>query len=111
MAWLAITEICYNEVIFINKHGQQIWGVVEMKTVKVQICFGTHCTMMGAMDLYEAVSQIRDELSDQEIEIQVVKCFGDCKSNLDAPVVLVNEKKITAATSEKVMAEIMSEVN
>ncbi len=82
-----------------------------MKTVKVQICFGTHCTMMGAMDIYESINQLRDELIERPIEIQVVKCFGDCKSNQDAPVVLVNEKKITKATREEVMAEIMSGVN
>ncbi len=82
-----------------------------MKTVKVQICFGTHCTMMGAMDIYESVNQLREELIDRQIDIQIVKCFGDCKSNLDAPVVLIDEKKITGATSEKVMAEIMNGVN
>lgn len=76
-----------------------------MKTVKVQICVGTHCTMMGAMDLYEMVNNINDEYPDQQVEVELVKCFDDCKTN-QAPVVTVDGKKITSATSEEVMALI-----
>lgn len=77
-----------------------------MITVKVQICVGTHCTMMGAMDIYEFVNNMNDEYQDRQIEVELVKCFGDCKANL-APVVLVEGRKITSATSEKVMETIM----
>ena len=77
-----------------------------MITVKVQICVGTHCTMMGAMDIYEFVTNMNDEYQDRQIEVELVKCFGDCKAN-QAPVVLVEGRKITSATSEKVMETIM----
>ncbi|HOP73662.1 MAG TPA: (2Fe-2S) ferredoxin domain-containing protein [Bacillota bacterium] len=75
-----------------------------MKPVTVQICVGTHCTMMGAMNLYEALQSMQEE--GLEITIDLVRCFGDCKAN-EAPVVVVNDKKIVSATSEKVMEYIM----
>jgi NADH:ubiquinone oxidoreductase subunit E len=77
-----------------------------MRTVKVQICAGTHCTMMGAMDIYEVVSNINDEYPDRQVEVELVQCCGDCKANL-APIVLVDGVRLTAATSETVMARIM----
>lgn len=77
-----------------------------MNTIKVQICAGTHCTMMGAMDIYEIIQNMQSEYENQVIEIDLVKCFGDCKVN-QAPVVMVNDHKITSATSEKVMEYIM----
>jgi NADH:ubiquinone oxidoreductase subunit E len=77
-----------------------------MKTVKVAICVGTHCTMMGAMDIYESITEMKEEYQQQHIEVELVKCFGVCKSN-DAPVVLVGDRRITSATSEKVMETIM----
>ncbi|HYH02978.1 MAG TPA: (2Fe-2S) ferredoxin domain-containing protein, partial [Bacillota bacterium] len=64
-----------------------------MKTVKVQICVGTHCTMMGAMDIYEIVNNMNEEYQEQQIEVEMVKCFGDCKTN-QAPVVMVDGRKI-----------------
>lgn len=79
-----------------------------MKNVKVQICAGTHCTMMGAMDIFEVVDHINEEYPDQQVEVELVKCFGNCKAN-QAPVVVVEERKIISATSEKVM-EIIREV-
>jgi len=75
-----------------------------MKPVTVQICVGTHCTMMGAMHLYEVLQSMQEE--GLEITIDLVRCFGDCKTN-EAPVVVVNDKKIVSATSEKVMEYIM----
>ncbi len=79
-----------------------------MKPVTVQICVGTHCTMMGAMDMYELLQNMQQSMEEKglEITIDLVRCFGDCKAN-EAPVVVVNDKKIVSATSEKVMEYIM----
>jgi UbiD family decarboxylase len=81
-----------------------------MKTVLVKICFGTHCTMMGAMDILESVNEMKAELGEGEVEVEVVKCF-DCKTPANAPIVIVGEQRIIAATAEKVMSKIMEEVN
>jgi NADH:ubiquinone oxidoreductase subunit E len=80
-----------------------------MKTIPVQICFGTHCTMMGAMDILEAVTELKERMTDCLIEIEIVKCFGDCNSDRFAPVVVVSGERFNSATTEQVMARIMSE--
>ncbi len=80
-----------------------------MKIIPVKICFGTHCTMMGAMDILEAVTEIKETMSDCSIEIEIVKCFGDCNSDRYAPVVVVGGERLNSATTEQVMAKIMAE--
>ena len=77
-----------------------------MKTIKVLICFGTHCTMMGAMDILESINEVKAEYDQAEIEVEETKCFGNCKTE-EAPVVVVAGQKICSATTEKVMAKIM----
>ncbi len=77
-----------------------------MKTILVQICFGTHCTMMGAMDILESVNSMKEEIQDYNIQIEIVKCFGDCKAD-HAPVVIVDQQRLNSATTDQVMARIM----
>ena len=83
-----------------------------MKTVTVKICFGTHCTMMGAMDIMESVNEMKEEMGAEAVEVQVeiAKCF-ECKVPANAPIVIVGDQQIIMATAEKVMAKIMDEVN
>jgi NADH:ubiquinone oxidoreductase subunit E len=60
-----------------------------MNTIKVQICFGTHCTMMGAMDIMESVNELQPELPEgTEVEV-------------------VNGERIMTATADEVLARIM----
>ncbi len=77
-----------------------------MKTILVQICFGTHCTMMGAMDILESVHGMKEEIHDYNIQVEIVKCFGDCKAD-HAPVVIVDQQRLNSATTDQVMARIM----
>jgi NADH:ubiquinone oxidoreductase subunit E len=77
-----------------------------MKRVKVEVCVGTHCTMMGAMNIIELIDDMKREYQDQEIEVETVKCFQDCKEARVAPVVVINGDKIHNATAERVMAKI-----
>jgi NADH:ubiquinone oxidoreductase subunit E len=77
-----------------------------VKTILVQICFGTHCTMMGAMDILESVNSMKEEIQDYNIQIEIVKCFGDCKAD-HAPVVIVDQQRLNSATTDQVMARIM----
>lgn len=81
-----------------------------MKGIKVQICSGTHCLMMGAMDIMNAVHEIEGGIEKAAIEVEVVKCFN-CGQIQNAPVVVVNGRRLNAATPEKVMAAIMAEVD
>lgn len=77
-----------------------------MKKVKVEICVGTHCTMMGAMNILELIDDMKKEYQDQGIEVETVKCYQHCKENRVAPIVKINGDIIENATSERVMAKI-----
>lgn len=77
-------------------------------TVKIKICMGTHCTMMGNLNLQENLEDLQLEYPDQ-IEIESVKCLKFCEDN-KAPVVELNGKIIKNASAEKVISEILEVV-
>lgn len=74
-------------------------------TCKVKICMGTHCTMMGNLNLHHDIEEMQLKYPDQ-IEIESVKCLNYCENN-KAPVIKINEKIITNARSEKVISELL----
>lgn len=68
--------------------------------------------MMGAMDIMESIEGLKN-LKQQlrlkaQIEVKPCKCMGDCKNGNLAPIVKINDEIITRATSEAVMAKIIS---
>lgn len=76
--------------------------------VKVKICMGTHCTMMGNLNLQENLEHLQLEYPGQ-IEIEAVKCLKFCEND-NAPVVELNGITITNASAEKVISEILEVV-
>lgn len=87
-----------------------------MEKILVEVCAGTHCVMMGSMNIIDAVHSL-EEFREQmdmpcEVEVKVVSCMKACKANTSienkqGPFVKVNGKMIKQAESESVMAEIM----
>ncbi|HAE91927.1 NAD(P)H-dependent oxidoreductase subunit E [Tissierella praeacuta] len=75
---------------------------------KVKICMGTHCTMMGNLNLQENLEDLQLEYPGK-IEIEAVKCLKFCEDN-KAPVVELNGKIITNASAEKIISEILEVV-
>lgn len=73
--------------------------------VKVKICMGTHCTMMGNLNLQHNLENLQLEYPGL-IEIDSVRCLKFCE-NSKAPVVELNGKIITNASAEKVISEIL----
>lgn len=76
--------------------------------VKVKICMGTHCTMMGNLNLQENLEDLQLEYPGQ-IEIESVRCLKFCEDN-KAPIVELSGKIITNASAEKVISEILEVV-
>lgn len=74
-------------------------------SVKVNICMGTHCTMMGNLNLQEDIENLQKEYPGQ-IEIEAIKCLKLCESN-KAPIVEVDGTIITNARAEKVISKIL----
>ena len=78
-----------------------------MDTIKVEICTGTTCYVMGAGDILELNDHI-DEHMAQNIEIFGSNCMDLCKEGQygKAPFVKVNNTLVSEATVLKVVEEI-----
>jgi len=70
-----------------------------MKKIKVEICVGTTCYILGAAELQELERFLPDELRDQ-VEVTGVTCLGSCKAGSygQAPFVRVNGELLAQAT-------------
>lgn len=83
-----------------------------MKEIIVQVCAGTHCTMMGAMDIMDAIASLKElnhpALLNQAVKVEAVPCLDNCKQDAMGPVVKVAGQLIERADSESVMAAILS---
>ena len=83
-----------------------------MRKISVEVCAGTHCTMMGTMDIIDAVhslEEIREGMDNPcEIQVSAVPCMNLCKEDIQGPFVRVDGTLIQRAESEAVMSAIMS---
>lgn len=82
-----------------------------MSKIVVEVCSGTHCVMMGSMDIMDAIASLADVYAEQgrhlEIEVKAIPCLNNCKQGKSGPVVIVNGQEIEAADSESIMSMIM----
>jgi NADH:ubiquinone oxidoreductase subunit E len=79
-----------------------------MDKIKVEICCGTACYLLGAANLMSIEDEIPAEFRDK-VEVEARTCLELCeKENLGgAPYVRFNGEEIMAqATNEKVLARI-----
>lgn len=86
-----------------------------MGTILVEVCAGTHCVMMGAMNIIDAVhslDEVRAGMGNScevcEIQVQAVSCMELCRDGDHGPFVRVDGKLIPQAESENVMAAILA---
>lgn len=78
-----------------------------MEKIKVSICTGTACFVMGASEIMLLEDELPEELKGK-VEIEGITCFEKCK-NADcgkAPFVKVNEEIIPEASLPKVLEKI-----
>jgi NADH:ubiquinone oxidoreductase subunit E len=81
-----------------------------MLTILVEVCAGTRCTLMGAMDIIDNVESLR-ELQQRinpncEIEVRPISCTHACDNGPDAPVVIINGETLLSTDVESVMEKI-----
>ena len=84
--------------------------------MKIDICVGSSCTMMSAMNILDyfeewaeeiKVKAKEDSIEIEEIEVNPVKCKRNCKGDYNAsPVVYINDKVLENANKDKIMDEI-----
>ena len=82
-----------------------------MASIIVEVCSGTHCVMMGSMNIIDAVHSL-DELRRGmdaccEVEVRPVPCMNLCKDGAQSPFVKVDGVLIEGGESDAVMAAIM----
>ncbi|MBO5481986.1 MAG: NAD(P)H-dependent oxidoreductase subunit E [Spirochaetaceae bacterium] len=80
-----------------------------MKKIKVSICTGTTCYVMGASDLL-LLEEVLPEHLKGKVEIEGVTCLEKCKSTgigkNKAPFVMVDDELVPSATVQTVIAKI-----
>ncbi|NLO14276.1 MAG: NAD(P)H-dependent oxidoreductase subunit E [Clostridiales bacterium] len=83
-----------------------------MKSILVEVCAGTHCTMMGAMNILDAIHSLEEFQADIsgvcDIRVVAIPCMNLCRDTAQGPFVRVDGRLIPQAESESVMAAIMS---
>lgn len=78
-----------------------------MQKIRVQICMGTTCFIMGASHL-EQLSDALDASIAEQIEIKGCHCLSCCgdTSKGKPPFVMVQDEYVSEATIERVLAAI-----
>ncbi len=82
-----------------------------MDKIKVSICTGTTCFVMGASEILLLEEELPMELRDK-VEIEGVTCLELCKngSKTKAPYVLVDGEIVAEATLQVVIDKIKEKV-
>ncbi len=79
-----------------------------MKTkVRVQICVGTACHIMGAADLITIEDLVAEPLRDR-VHVEGISCLGLCRdeSHGKPPFVIIDGQTLSEATLDKVLARV-----
>lgn len=87
--------------------------------MKVKVCVGSNCTLLGAMSILDSIDDLREIISEDqesynevELESEAIKCLGFCKNTHEkiAPVVVIDEEPMYNATSQAVMEKIINKI-
>ncbi|SFL50360.1 (2Fe-2S) ferredoxin domain-containing protein [Halanaerobium salsuginis] len=77
--------------------------------IKVDICVGSHCSLVGALNLLDNVEALQLEYPDQ-IVVNKVECLDMCDDIKNAPLVKVDDELITAAQTQLVISKVMERI-
>ncbi|MGN0919267.1 MAG: NAD(P)H-dependent oxidoreductase subunit E [Alphaproteobacteria bacterium] len=81
-----------------------------MEKIKVKVCQGTTCFVMGGDVIKEMMTSLTQKYG-EKIEVISVRCLGACNRNdsfSKAPYVSVDDEIISSASLEKVIQKIES---
>lgn len=87
--------------------------------MKVKVCVGSNCTLLGSMGILDQIDDLRDIIREdtdsynhEELEVEVIKCMGYCKTTDKdvSPVVVIDDETIYNATGQAVMEKIITKI-
>lgn len=91
--------------------------------MKVTICMGSRCTLMGASAIYDAVELLQNDIcgpesdycSAENLEIELGQCLNGeyCnpeEESTNAPVVIIDDEIIFRATPQEVSEKIINKL-
>lgn len=83
-----------------------------MEKIKVNICNGTTCFVMGASKFQEAENLIPEKLK-KYVDVRLQSCLDLCKNNeyTKSPYIKVDDEVISEATVEKLLDVIQRKIN
>lgn len=77
--------------------------------MKVTLCMGSNCVMMGNMNLLSQLEDLQESMEDISLEIETVKCLGFCKKEERvSPVAIIDGEVLKRANAQEVMEKIVS---
>ncbi|RVU54330.1 NAD(P)H-dependent oxidoreductase subunit E [Anaerosphaera multitolerans] len=84
--------------------------------MKVKICTGVRCTLMGADSIYDAVEYLKENVcgpdsnvcSAEDLEVELSTCLNYCKGEKSiAPVVVIDDEVIFKATAQEISEKLI----
>lgn len=75
--------------------------------IRVLVCTGTACFVMGASDILLLEENLPEELKNR-VELEGASCLGHCKNSSQgkAPFVIINDELVSNASVLSVVARI-----
>ena len=77
-----------------------------VKKIRIEICVGTACHIMGAHELIEFTENLPEWLN-EKIDYKLSPCFGVCHENMKPPIVKLNDKYYENMTPTALKSMIM----
>lgn len=74
-----------------------------MNSVKIGICVGTSCHLMGGMDLRHVLEDLKEQMDDQLI-VEYHTCLNHCRRG---PNVLIDDELTTGMTPENLRKAVL----
>ena len=81
-----------------------------MGKVVIEVCAGTHCSMMGSMDIVTAIEslvELKESGFQCDIDIQIKPCMGVCERGALSPVVRIDGEVLIRAETETIMSRLL----
>ncbi|APT75411.1 hypothetical protein LN42_02680 [Marinitoga sp. 1137] len=75
--------------------------------MKIQICVGTTCHLMGSAMLSEAINELPEKIKNK-IDVEYSTCFDLCYGEMKPPIIKIDDKFYENLNPEKLKKIILN---